>query len=198
LFNKVRRNAFLIAAAFFLWQGWSALQAKAPAEEAKAQLPLPKLEASYLRGPDSPLPAFDALMGDRQPAAELGPDGAPAAGSLAGVGDPFHMMRNSLAKQEEAMAELGVAAQPSGVVESALAVRPQAVLQLQSTLKPPHGAATAIINGHILSVGEALPSFDEDHPPVLIEVSGTKAILRYDGQQITLDVAGTASVSVDR
>lgn len=202
MLDKVRRNAFLIAAGFFLWQGWSAAQAQAPEEEVKPARDLPSLSAEFLRSPDSPPSSFDAPQGSETEGVREGEPSTPGEALAASVmGDPFRVLKSNLAKQEAAMAQLGVGPQGEGIVNSpdaAVAAAAQAILQLQSTLKPPRGEATAIINGQILSVGETLSGFDEDHPPLLVEISGTKAVLRYDDQLITLDVAGTASVAVDR
>lgn len=201
MLDKVRRNAFLIAAGFFLWQGWSGAQAQAP--EGKAQEPreLPSLRADYLRGPDSPPSTFEAHTGTKEVGGEAGVPETPGEALATSVlGDPFRVLKSNLAKQEAIMAGLNgeqgdaLVSNPGAAVSAAA----QGILQLQSTLKPPRGEATAIINGQILSVGEILPDFDDDHPPLLVEISGTKAVLRYQEQLITLDVAGTASVAVDR
>lgn len=205
MLDKIKRNAFLIAAGFLMWQGWSATQAQAT-EEASDARPLPTLRADDLRGPDSPPSPY--AIGSASAAGAGG--GGGANGESVGeegdngpaVTDPFRVLRESLAKQEAAMAELGVQSQAGDVVPGgvpgASELPSQAILQLQSTLKPPRGEPTAIINGQILRVGETLSGFDDDQPPLLVEVAGTKAVLRYDGNLITLDVAGTASVAVDR
>jgi len=201
MLDKLRRNAFLIAAGFLLWQGWSAAQAQAPEEEAKQAREMPTLRADYLRGPDSPPSTFEPPAGEGEGEANAGDPETPAEALATSVlGDPFRVLKSNLAKQEAIMAELN-GEQVETLVnnpDAAVSAAAQGILQLQSTLKPPRGDATAIINGQILSVGEILQGFDDDHPPLLVEISGTKAVLRYQEQLITLDVAGTASVAVDR
>lgn len=177
MFDKIRRNAFFIAAFFFLWQGWSSVNA-APAtdedgEEEKKASRVPSIRANFLRG-----------------AAEADAE-APT--------DPFGVLQQALQKQAAAMEELGVT--DSGVIPDVAgtdttAASSASILRLESTMRA-NRSWIARINGQTLRVGDSLRGFDENQPPVLVSVDGTVAKLRYDSQVIILDLTGEASVSVD-
>lgn len=177
MFDKIRRNAFFLAAFFFLWQGWSSVHA-APetdedAEEEKKAGRIPSIRANFLRG---------AGEADAE---------APT--------DPFGVLQQALEKQAAAMEELGVT--DSGVIPDVsgtetAAASTASILRLESTMRA-NRSWVARINGQTLQVGDALRGFDENQPPVLVSVDGTVAKLRYDSQIITLDLTGEASVSVD-
>lgn len=178
MLDKVRRNAFLIAAIFFLWQGWSSVNAAPDTgedeEEAKKSPRVPSIRANFLRGAE-----------DADPEAPT---------------DPFGVLKAALEKQAAAMNELGVtddggpveASNPEAAAQAAAA----SVLRLQSTMRV-NRQWVARINGQTLRVGDSLRGFDDNQPPVLVSVEGTLAKLRYDGQVVTLDLSGEASVSVD-
>ena len=176
LLDKVKRNGFFIVAAFFAWQGWSSANATPEAlivedgEEGgvQSQLKVPDIRASFLRG--------------------MAEDDASEAPK-----DPF----GALQQQVAAMAELGVT-DDGGFSASAdaEAVSSRLTLRLESTMHANH-SWIARINGHSLRVGESLPGFDENQPPVLVSVGGTIAKLRYNDEMIVLDLTGQASVSVD-
>jgi hypothetical protein len=172
LLEKIKRNAYLVVGVFLLWQGWSGSQVEA-GEEKKEDLPIPTIRASFIR--EGPREAEALAEGPR---------------------DPFSVVKLALQKQEEAMAELGVtdgAGLPAPV--ETVSKAPMA-LNLQSTMNA-GGVWVARINGHTMSVGDTLPDFDEDDPPVLVAVEGMIAQLRYDGVLITLDLTGEASVAVE-
>jgi len=176
LLDKVKRNAFFIVAGFFAWQGWSSANATPEelllaAEEgdgSQTALKVPDIRASFLRSLE-----------------EGGNSGAPK--------DPF----GALQQQVAAMAALGVT--DDGGYSAAIDTETSAsglTLRLESTMHANH-SWIARINGHSLRIGEVLPGFDENQPPVLVSVSGTVAKLRYFDELIVLDLTGQASVSVD-
>jgi len=174
LLDKVKRNAFFIAAVFFLWQGWSSATAAPDLEEEekeKSSLIVPSIRGNFLRGAD-PEETADP------------PE------------DPFGLLSKALEKQAAAMQQLGVndSNLPTDSVPEASSS--QLMLRLESTMHANH-TWIARINGHMLRVGDTLPGFDENQPPVLVSVEGTLAQLRYDGQLIVLDLSGEASVSVN-
>ena len=175
MLDKVKRNAFFIVAGFFAWQGWSSANATpeellvAEGEEDKKQntVNVPDIRASFLRS-----------MSDDSSETPTDPFGA-------------------LEKQVAAMAELGVT--DDGGFSAATdteATSTRLTLRLQSTMHANHNWI-ARINGHSLRVGETLPGFDENQPPVLVSVSGTVVKLHYRDETIVLDLTGQASVSVD-
>jgi len=175
LLDKVKRNAFFIVAGFFVWQGWSSANATPEAllvtegeEEAnKSGVKVPDIRASFLR----------SMSED--------PSEAPT--------DPF----GALEKQVAAMAELGVTDDGGFSTSSDTeTTSTRLTLRLESTMHANH-SWIARINGHSLRVGEVLPGFDENQPPVLVSVSGTVARLHYKDETIVLDLTGQASVSVD-
>jgi len=170
LLEKIRRNAFFIAAAFFLWQGWSSADASPPKtdEEETPATKVPVIRESFLRN-------LEQERGE-----------VPA--------DPFALLQKVLAAQE-VNEEEGVG--NFSDTDSALVQKNKRSLRLESTFRANHNWI-ARINGHSLREGEALPGFDEKQPPILVFVQGTQAILEYDGQQIRLDLAGEASVLVDQ
>ncbi len=170
MLEKIRRNAFFIAAAFFLWQGWSSANASPPEteEEEAPAIKVPVIREDFLR-------SLDEERGD-----------APS--------DPFALLQKVLASQLEQEADgLGI----SSTTNTPTVEKSKLSLRLESTFRA-NQRWIARINGHSLRVGEELPNFDEKQPPVVVFVQGTQAILEYDGQQILLDLAGEASVSVDK
>ena len=175
MLDKVKRNAFFIVAGFFAWQGWSSANAtpeelivEEGEDEGQTTIKVPDIRASFLRG-----------------AVEDGSSEAPK--------DPF----GALQQQVEAMAELGVTdAGGLSVSAETETASTRNTLRLESTMHANH-SWIARINGHSLRVGEVLPGFDENQPPVLVSVSGTVAKLRYNDEMIVLDLTGQASVSVD-
>ena len=176
MLDKVKRNGFFIVAGFFAWQGWSSANATPEAlvmedgEEGDVQteIKVPDIRASFLRN-----------MAD---------DGSGEVPK-----DPF----GALQQQVDAMAELGVT-DAGGLSASAdtETTSSRLSLRLDSTMHANH-SWIARINGHSMRVGETLPGFDENQPPVLVSVSGTVAKLRYNDEMIVLDLTGQASVSVD-
>lgn len=178
MFEKIRRNAFFLAAVFFLWQGWSSVHAAPETdgseEEEKKISRMPSIRANFLRGAD-----------DAQTEAPT---------------DPFGILQQALEKKAAAMEELGVTdsgpiSDLGGDTESA-AANSASLLRLESTMRIGR-SWVARINGQTLGIGDSLEGFDENQPPVLVSVEGTLAKLRYDGQIINLDLTGEASVSVD-
>lgn len=175
MLNKVKRNAFFIVAGFFVWQGWSSANAtpeelmvvEGEEDETKTVVKVPDIRASFLRS-----------LSD---------------GSVDSPTDPF----GALQKQVAAMAELGVT-DDGGFSASTDAdtTSSRLTLRLESTMHANH-SWIARINGHSLRVGEILPGFDENQPPVLVSVSGTVVKLHYKDETIVLDLTGQASVSVD-
>jgi hypothetical protein len=179
LLEKIKRNAFLVVGLFFLWQGWSGTQVEEPTEEAKDELRMPAIRASYIRE------GQDQVDGEG--------DGV---GAQAAPRDPFGLAKLKLAmsQQESAMAELRV--HDGGYAEVDTVSKTKHALNLQSTMNA-GGVWIARINGHTLRVGDQLPDFDEENPPVLVSVEGMIAQLRYNGLLVTLDLTGEASVSVE-
>jgi hypothetical protein len=178
LLNKIKNNAFLVVGIFFLWQGWSGSQVAEPEVKKKEEQRLPAIRATFIREGPREVEAAEAS--------------APR--------DPFSLAKMrlaaSMAEKEEAMSELGVHDGGGNYSSTDAAVVPQLALNLQSTMKA-GGVWIARINGHTLRIGDALPDFDEESPPVVVSIEGSVAQLRYNEMLVTLDIAGEASVSVE-
>ena len=177
LLNKIKRNAYLVVGLFFLWQGWSGTQVEPSSEEKKEELSMPTIRASYLR------------EGEGEGEGE-------SLAAEAAARDPFGLakIKFALSQQKMAMDELNGLGSASLEVDTVS--KTKNALNLQSTMNA-GGVWIARINGHTLRIGDQLPNFDEESPPVLVAVEGMVAQLRYNGLLVTLDLAGEASVSVE-
>lgn len=185
MLDKIKRNAYLVVGIFFLWQGWSGTQVEGAVEEEKSEQRMPAIRASYIREGESQME-------------NVGGEGADATEASVAPRDPFGLAKLKLAmiQQDRAMAELGVHDGSGFDAEVDTVSKTKHALNLQSTMNA-GGVWVARINGHTLRVGDQLPGFDEEAPPVLVSVEGLVAQLRYNGLLVTLDLSGEASVSVE-